>query len=202
MSSRALKLYDHDDSGYRVKPRPGTDVDPHNRIDYLTFGPVTRFLSGSGMWAFWDRYELELVDQLDSLAVGSEWTEMPDLTSLFEVQVSTANTNALCGKSMLQLTPKFLSEVWKLDRKLDLLFRGTPRIFAPGVYARRDWLLDAVKKWQDHARENFDESQLDENGDDPFWGSKIFRDRNATFCEMDGMSFEDMASEDFGVIWS
>lgn len=154
------------------------------------------------MWAFWKRYEVELLDQLNQLPIGSEWTTLPDLTSLFEVQVSNANTNALCGKHLLRLTPNFLAQVWKLDRNLDLLFRGTPRIFAPRVYARRDRLLSAVQKWQDHARQHFDYACLDQDGDDPFWGSRVFRERNAIFSKMDGMSQADMASEDFGVIWS
>ncbi|UNI23175.1 hypothetical protein JDV02_009010 [Purpureocillium takamizusanense] len=202
MPEKALKLYDRDNSGYRCKPRPGTHVEPRNRIDYLSFGPITRFLSGAGMRAFWFRYELELTKRLHDLPFNTDWTHLPDLTQIFEVDVSAANTNALCGPYLLQRNPDFLEELWKLDRGIDVLFRGMPRILAPWLYARRDRLLAAVKDWQNYARQNFDESALDENGDDPFWGSRIFRDRDNVLSQMDGMDHDALASEDFGVIWS
>lgn len=202
MSKAGLRLYDNDDSGHRPKPCPDSNVEPHNRIDYLTFAPVLKFLSGSGMWAFWDRYEAQLESQLRRLPVSSDWTYVPDLTRIFETHVSAANTNALCGKHLLNRNPKFLDDLWKLDHRVDHLIRGTPRILAPQVYARRDRLLLAVKDWQNHARQNFDESCRDSNGDDPFWGSRVFRERDYLFTNMDGMSKDDQASEDFGMIWS
>ncbi|KAK5993560.1 Cytochrome P450 monooxygenase calL-like protein [Cladobotryum mycophilum] len=202
MSNDSLKLYDRDNSGYRGKPRPGTNVDPHNRIEFLTYRPLIKHLTGAGMKAFWYRYENELIEQLRRLPSSTEWTHMPDLTRIFEGDVSVANTKALCGPHLLQRHPDFVDKLWKLDHHIDVLFRGTPRIFAPRVYAQRDRLLEAVKDWQAHARENFDESCVDENGDDPFWGSSIFRERNETFAHVDGMDDDAKASEDFGVIWS
>ncbi|TWU72239.1 hypothetical protein ED733_000226 [Metarhizium rileyi] len=203
MSGEALKLYDLDRSGYRRKPMAGAAVvEPRNRIDYLTYGPITKFLSGSGMRDFWNRYELLLTRKLRDLPIGFEWAEMSDLTRLFEVDVSAANTNALCGPHLLRRHPEFLRELWKLDGHLDCLFRSTPRILAPRVYARRDWLLACVKDWRSHARRNSRECAMDENGDDEFWGSRVFRERDAIFADMDRMDDDAMASEDFGVIWS
>ncbi|KAG8422227.1 hypothetical protein J3459_010566 [Metarhizium acridum] len=202
MSGEALRLYDLDKSGYRHKPVAGTAIEPRNRIDYLTYGPMIKFLSGPGMKAFWNRYETHLTQKLQHLPVGAGWTEMPDLTRVFEVEVSAANTDALCGPYLLQRHPDFLEELWKLDCHLDCFFRSTPRIFAPRVYARRDRLLACVKDWRSHAQLNFRGDSVDENGDDPFWGSRVFRERHGLFSEMDHMDSDAMASEDFGVIWA
>ncbi|KAJ3493713.1 hypothetical protein NLG97_g4562 [Lecanicillium saksenae] len=202
MSKSGLELYDKDDSGHRPKACAGSQIEPHNRIDYLTFAPVMRFLSGTGMWAFWNRYETELDVQLRRLPVSSDWTHISDLARIFEAHVSAANTNALCGKYLIDRNPQFLEDLWELDRNLDHLIRGTPRIFVPRVCARRDRLLVAVKDWHEHARQNYDDSCADSNGDDPFWGSRIFRERDSMFDEMDGLSRDDHASQDFGMIWA
>ncbi|KFG81035.1 Pfs, NACHT and Ankyrin domain protein [Metarhizium anisopliae] len=202
MSGKALQLYDLDKSGYRHKPMAATAVEPRNRIDHLTYGPMIKFLSGPGMRAFWNRYEMHLAQRLRQLPVGAEWTEMPDLTRVFEADVSHANTDALCGPYLLQRHPHFLEELWKLDRHLDCLFRSTPRVLAPRVYARRDRLLACVKDWRRHAQLNFRDDAVDENGDDPFWGSRVFRQRHALFSDMDHMDADAMAAADFGVIWA
>lgn len=62
--------------------------------------------------------------------------------------------------------------------------------------------MDAVKVWQQHARENFTGSAVDADGDDPFWGSSFFRERHGMFLQMDGFDHNAIASEDFGAIWA
>ncbi|KHO01426.1 Pfs, NACHT and Ankyrin domain protein [Metarhizium album ARSEF 1941] len=203
MSAEALQLYDLDRSGYRHKPMAGAAaVEPRNRIDYLTYGPITKFLSGAGMRAFWRRYEANFAQMLRDLPVGVEWTDMSDLTRLFERHVSAANTNALCGPYLLQRHPDFLNDLWQLDYHLDCFFRGTPRMLAPRVYARRDRVLACIKDWRSHAKLNFTDAAVDQDGDDAFWGSSVFRERDRIFSEMDQMDPDAMASEDFGVIWA
>jgi hypothetical protein len=59
-----------------------------------------------------------------------------------------------------------------------------------------------VKKWQKHARESYTDAALDTAGDDPFWGTKFFRERQGMFLEMDGFDHDAVASEDFGAIWA
>lgn len=62
--------------------------------------------------------------------------------------------------------------------------------------------MNAVKVWQQHARDNYSDSALDADGDDPFWGSSFFRERQEMFLEMDGFDHAAIASEDFGAIWA
>jgi hypothetical protein len=79
---------------------------------------------------------------------------------------------------------------------------GIPWFFAPRAYASRQRVLDAVKLWQQHARENFTDSAVQADGDDPFWGCRFFRDRQKMFLEMDGFDHDAIVSEDFGAIWA
>ncbi|KAG8422298.1 hypothetical protein J3459_010535 [Metarhizium acridum] len=145
MSGEALRLYDLDKSGYRHKPVAGTAIEPRNRIDYLTYGPMIKFLSGPGMKAFWNRYETHLTQKLQHLPVGAGWTEMPDLTRVFEVEVSAANTDALCGPYLLQRHPDFSRScgswiaIW-------IVSSGAPRAYShPGrVFRERHGLFSEM----------------------------------------------------------
>ncbi|CEJ93287.1 hypothetical protein VHEMI08886 [[Torrubiella] hemipterigena] len=203
MRENALKLYENDTSGYRRTPRAGTNIAPRNRVDFLTFQPLTEFLSGKGMDRFWYRYETNLIQRVHNRQYGQDrWTHVRNLTSLFEGDVSAAIVDALCGPYLLSRHPSFLKNLWMVDQSVDVLFRATPRIFAPKLYAQRDSLIEAVRNWHQYARSTFQIASIDEEGDDPFWGSEIFRNRNYVLSQMDGMDSYARASADFGLIWS
>lgn len=202
MQDHALKLYEDDNSGYRRTPRAGTAIAAHNRVDFLTFQPLTEFLSGKGMDRFWYRYETNLIQRLYDRGYNDTWTYVDNLTSFFEGDVSAAIVDALCGTYLLSRHPSFLKNLWMLDQSVDVLMRGTPRIFAPRVYAQRDGLIQAVRNWHQYARTAFHESSIDADGDDMFWGSEILRNRNHVLSQMDGMDSFSRASADFGLIWS
>lgn len=83
-----------------------------------------------------------------------------------------------------------------------IVFAGVPWFLAPRAYAVRKRVLKAVRVWQQHARDHYEDSAMDADGDDPFWGSSFFRERQAMFLEMDGFDHTAIASEDFGAIWA
>ncbi|KAH8433492.1 cytochrome P450 [Aspergillus melleus] len=202
MADKALEIYDKDDSGGSLRPYPGSTVEARNRVDFKTYQNIARFLAGSGFAPFWRRYHTDVTKRLKGHTLGSEWEHWPDFLGFFETEISTATVNALCGKYLLKRSPNFLKDFWKMDREAGVLFKGTPRIFAPKVYATRDRLLAAIKDWQAFARQNFHPSTVEPSGDDPFWGSSFFRDRQGVFMDMDGMDYDAIASEDFGAIWA
>ncbi|KAJ5715984.1 uncharacterized protein N7483_013165 [Penicillium malachiteum] len=202
MSEKALEIYDKDDSGGSHRPYPGSTVEARNRVDYRSYQTISAFLGGNGLKSFWRRYQVNMTKRLKEYQIGSQWEESPDFLTFFETTISAALMDALCGKYLLQRSPNFLVDLWQLDRELDVLFKGTPKFLAPKVYATRERLLDAIKDWQSFAREHFLPSFIDSSGDDPFWGSKFFRNRQDVFMEMDGMDYDAIASEDFGAIWA
>jgi len=80
--------------------------------------------------------------------------------------------------------------------------KRTPQLFAPGAYEAQAEAIAAVKDWQVWASEQFDATttKLDENGDDPFWGAKFFRERYSAFVYDLGFDPSDMASLELGFL--
>ena len=56
--------------------------------------------------------------------------------------------------------------------------------------------------WLQYARENYTDAAVQPDGDDPFWGTKFFKDRHKGFLKMDGFDHDAVASEEFGAIWA
>ncbi|KAH8723973.1 cytochrome P450 [Phaeosphaeriaceae sp. PMI808] len=204
LHSKALALYDKDDSGGSQTPHPGSTVEARNRIDYLVYHSLGRLLEGKGLTPFWNRFSGDITTRLHDLQsrLSSNWENQPDLMRFVGDEATSSMVNALCGPHLLRLNPTFLRDYWVFDRNLQTYLQGIPWIFAPRAYASRKRVLNAVKTWQKHAREHYTDSALDANGDDPFWGSSFFRDRQKMFLEMDGFDHDAIASEDFGAVWA
>ena len=91
--------------------------------------------------------------------------------------------------------------LWTLDHNIITFFTRVPRILAPGAYASRDSALAAIKNWHTWARENFDPASIGLDGDDPYWGTKFFRERQGMFYKMEGFDADAIASEELAFIW-
>ncbi|PSN61591.1 cytochrome P450 [Corynespora cassiicola Philippines] len=204
LPAKPLALYDRDDSGGGAEPHPGSKVKPENRIEYLEHQSMTRFLEGPGLQPFWLRFASDITQRLHDLhhRTASEFHSEPDLMQLFGDESIISAVNALCGPHLLRLNPTFLHDFWVFDRNLQTYMRGTPWIFAPKAFASRKRVLDAVRTWQQYARENFVDSAIGPDGDDPYWGSSFFRERQKMFLSMDGFDEDAIASPDFGAIWA
>lgn len=221
LPSKASSLYDKDDSGDGHVPHPDSVVEAHNRIDYRVFQSLVRFLEGKGLLPFWNRFSDNITQQLHSLhdRIGSEWDYHEDLMKVVGDKATVSIVNALCGPYLLKLNPHFLQDYWDFDRNLQTYLQGTalknirlwtslisstgiPWFLAPKAYAVRKRALNAIKVWQKHARDHFNQSAIDADGDDPFWGSSFFRERHKIFLEMTGFDYAAIASEDFGAIWA
>ncbi|PSR84021.1 cytochrome P450 [Coniella lustricola] len=204
LPSAALNLYDKDDSGGGHVPHPDSTVKARNRVDYRVYQSMLQFLEGKGFSPFWHRFADNIAKQLDALydSSGSSWDSQADLMELVGNEATIATVNALCGPHLLRLNPNFLHDFWAFDRNLQTYLQGLPQFLAPRAYAARRKVLDAVKKWQQYARKHFDECAVGADGDDPYWGSSFFRERQKLFLEMDGFDHTAIASEDFGAIWA
>ncbi|KAI1753724.1 Pfs, NACHT and ankyrin domain protein [Xylaria castorea] len=181
LPAKALSLYDKDDSGGGHVLHLGSKVEARNHIDYHN---VTQRLHG-----------------LHS-RVGPDWDYHTDLIEVVGDEVTTSITNALCGPYLLGLNPHFLEDFWDFDRNLQTYLQGVPWFIAPKAYRVRRRVLHAVKAWQQHARDHYKDSAVDADGDDPFWGSSFFRERQEMFLEMDDFDYDAIASQDFGAIWA
>lgn len=225
LPASALSLYDKDDSGGGHVPRPDSKVETRNRIDYRVHHSLVQLLEGKGLLPFWDRFAENITQQVHELhdRLGSDWDYHADLMKVIGDEAAVAIINALCGPYFLKLNPHFLKDFWEFDRNLQtylqgmtvdlkhmvtylgtslIQFPGVPWFLAPRAYAARKRVLNAVKVWQQHARDHFENSAIGADGDDPFWGSSFFRERHEMFLEMDGVDHAAIASQDFGAIWA
>ncbi|KAI1368064.1 cytochrome P450 [Xylaria arbuscula] len=204
LPARALKLFDKDDSGGNPVPHPHSTVEARNRIDYRVHDSLTRFLEGKGLPSFWNRFAAKITQRLHAMhsRIGADWTYQPDLMKVVGDEATVAILDALCGPYLLALNPDFLESFWNFDRNLQTYLQGIPWFLAPRAYAERKRALNAVKTWQQHARDHFTESSIGADGDDPFWGCSFFRERQKMFLEMDGFDHAAIASQDFGAIWA
>ncbi|KAI0838408.1 cytochrome P450 [Hypoxylon sp. FL0890] len=204
LPAKALSLYDKDDSGGGHLPHPGSNVEARNRIDYRVYQSLIRFLEGKGLQPFWNRFADNITQQLHDLhqRIGSDWEYRADLMKVVGDEATVSIINALCGPYLLRLNPHFLHDFWDFDRNLQTYLQGIPWFLAPRAYAVRKRVLNAVKVWQQYARDHFSDSAISVDGDDPFWGSSFFRERQEMFLAMDGFDYDAIASEDFGAIWA
>ncbi|KAI2615584.1 cytochrome P450 [Hypoxylon sp. NC1633] len=204
LPAEALSLYDKDDSGGGHVPYPGSTVEARNRIDYRVHQSLNRFLEGKGLLPFWSRFEGNITQRLHRLydRLGSDWDYHDDLMKVVGDEATVSILNALCGPYLLSLNPNFLQDYWDFDRNLQTYLQGVPWFLAPKAYTARKRVLNAVKIWQQHARDHFNDSAVVADGDDPFWGSSFFRERQEMFLEMDGFDYAAIASQDFGAIWA
>jgi hypothetical protein len=201
LSRAAAAVYHNDDSGEYPKPHPDSQVEARNRVDFLTRTSFHRFLAGPGLASFSKRFEHSVTKRFHSLRVGHGWVQWDDLMDLFHHEVTSSVIDAMCGTFLLERHPAFLEDFWTLDHNLMTMFCRTPRILAPRAYAARDRMLAAVQTWHTWARENFDPASIDLNGDDPYWGTRFFRDRQAMFYGMEGFDADAVASQELAFIW-
>ncbi|KAI0171237.1 Pfs, NACHT and ankyrin domain protein [Pestalotiopsis sp. NC0098] len=185
LPAKALSLYDKDDSGGGPVPHSGSS-------------------RAKGFLPFWSRFTDNITEQLHTLhdRLDPDGNHYGDLMRAVGDETAVSIINALCGPYLLSLNPGFLQDYWDFDRNLQTYLQGIPWFLAPRAYATRKRALRAVEVWQQHARDHFNDSAIGTDGDDPYWGSSFFRERQKMFLEMDGFDYAAIASEDFGAIWA
>lgn len=197
----ALKFWMADNSGASINPHPDSNVRPENRIYFHTNRSTHEFMAGKGLKLFANRFQDLLLKQVSKTNIGNEWLEMPDLYSFVQVTLSTAAVEALCGPALLKLSPTWIQDFWEFDKSLPKFLSRFPRLFAPAAYKARGRCLEGIKSWHKYAQENFDESCIEPDGFDPFFGSSLMRSRQKIWANMEPMDADAIASEDLGILW-
>ncbi|KAF2746815.1 cytochrome P450 [Sporormia fimetaria CBS 119925] len=197
----AAQVYYKDDSGEHEKPHADSKVQPHNRVDFLTRSSFHKFLTGPGLAPLNRRFERNITERTSSLKPNQGWSRVPDLMEFFQNDVTAAVVDAMCGTHLLEANPGFLEDFWAIDHNVMTLFTRASRFFASQAEAARDRALAAVKNWHQWARYNFDPDSVGPDGDDPYWGTKFFRDRQNMFLGMDGFNADAVASQELAFLW-
>jgi hypothetical protein len=146
-------------------------------------------------------FEGDVTKRFFSLPIRDDWVHRDDLLDLFNSDITRSTVDSLCGKHLTQRHPRFIESLWKLDDGVRKSLLRFPRFLAQDTYAVRDAAILAIKDWHSWATGNFDPVYIDEDGDDPFWGSQFFRDRQKMFQDMDGFNGDAIASQDLAFLW-
>lgn len=144
----AAAVYAREDSGEHREPRPGSAVEPHNRVDFLTKTSFTQLFSGASLAALLARFEANVTMRVCRLGVGADWVRWDDLMDLFHAEVTGAAVDALCGPYLLDRHRGFTKDLWALDHGVTSLLCRAPRFLALEAYASRERALAAVKDWR------------------------------------------------------
>ncbi|KAL3478467.1 cytochrome P450 [Aspergillus californicus] len=203
LPASAAETAQKDDSGDLSSPHPGSKgaVEPRNRVEFLTMSSLSRGLKGAGLASLSSKFKHNIMARLDQLDLTTDWSHWSDFAGIFHTQLAAASIDTLCGPFLVASNPGFMEDLWTVDKNVLTLFACLPRFFAPEVYRARDRLLAAIKAWHAWARDAFHPESIDSAGDDPYWGTEFFRQRQAIFGAMNGFDLNAMATEDLAFVW-
>ncbi|KAK8053075.1 hypothetical protein PG996_012376 [Apiospora saccharicola] len=202
LPNEAAEICRRDDSGEYFKPRAGSTVHHHNRIDFHSRVIQNRLLLGPGQSALFGRLSSNMTKRLSCLPINTDWTEISDLMDVFKSDLTAATIDALAGPALVQRHPSFARDIWLIDSNITGFILKKPRFMNFQAHEARDRAFQAVLDWRSWASSNFTPEAVDEEGNDPFWGSSFFRERDKMFSNMDGFNAAAKASEDLSFIWS
>ncbi|PQE18726.1 hypothetical protein CJF30_00009709 [Rutstroemia sp. NJR-2017a BBW] len=118
---------------------------------------------------------------------------------------NTIHTN-LMGVGLADLASRYLEN---LEKELDELsgvgglIKGLPRFLVPSSYRVRDRLIEEIMKWHEFAESHIDrkDEELEKKLWEPYYGSKLVRDRARELSQIKGYNDKARAANDLGLIW-
>lgn len=202
---QVLPLYAEDDSGQLVRPMPGSQVLPENRIRYFHTKAAHEHIAGTSGIILGDFYMETLSRNISAdISVGTEWVEFPDLYDFILHLVFPAAVESLCGSSILSLNPTLIDDFSAFGRSIPALLKGVPRWLSPGAYKSRNKILAQIKRWHTSANEHSDCSRTGREDPewDPYLGSKYIKARQRFLQGIEVMNADGRASEDLGFLFA
>ncbi|TGO45475.1 hypothetical protein BOTNAR_0663g00030 [Botryotinia narcissicola] len=187
------------------KPLPGSNTLPADqRYHHISHKAYTDNLTGVRLAEVVTRFLTNLGTELDRIDIGTnKWLELPDLYSFVQNAVFNANTLALCGSHKFEINPTFTEDFWNFDSQVGGPLKGIPRFFIPGAYRIRDKMVKSILKWHKSAEAHVDhdDKELDKKSWEPYYGSRLFRDRARHLSKINGFGDQARAANDLGLIW-
>ncbi|KAL8755569.1 MAG: hypothetical protein Q9184_004760 [Pyrenodesmia sp. 2 TL-2023] len=173
-----------------------------NRYYYQNRKAIVGFFNGPGLKSMGNRFVDLLTKKIGTLDLNQHWTEQEDLYTFVQKLLIGPAVEAMCGPILLEQNPDFGNNFWQLDHDIYYFFKAYPKWLTPGAYRNRSKLLNDVKSWHTIARERFEESSIEPDGHDPFYGSLLMRTRQQYLTNVDGLDADAIASQDLGLLWA
>jgi hypothetical protein len=161
------------------------------------------FLSGAPLIPVADVYIRTLRRQLGNKMIQTKtWTEIEDLWSFFQNEITRATLETIFGSTLLKQYPKLVKDFWEFDSNIENFTKALPRFILPDAYSARDRLHENLEKWLKSAHEGDDFAKVGE--EDPVWnesmGSKFFQARDEIFAKIPAMDYRARAAEALGIM--
>ena len=203
MPKKTLAFWMWEDSGIGSSPHPQSTVPAHLRVEYMTYLSIHKFLTGSGLKPFADRFIENVISQLSRKTnLIDDWLVVDDLWEIVRVEFFTASLRAMCGDYLLKLSPSFVEDYWNFNRELYVLAKGYPRWLKPDAYRFRDTCIDSVKKWHAFIQPYLRDERLIDSTWNPYYGAELVKYRHIAWSKMPAMDADAAATEDLGLIWA
>ena len=200
---QSMKAYLLDDSGINPRPHPKSNISKESRYYFENRKHTASFFNGPGLRSMGNRFASLLTREINELAIGHDWTDHHDLFAFIQDLVIRPAVEAMCGPVLFSQNPDFGHNFWAIDSDILYFFKGYPRWLAPKAYANRSKLLRSIKQWHSYARANFDESCIEPDGHDRFYGSPLMRSRQDYLPKVEYLDDPDaIASQDLGLLWA
>ncbi|KAL8721387.1 MAG: hypothetical protein Q9225_001934 [Loekoesia sp. 1 TL-2023] len=196
-------IYLGDNSGISPQPHPCSNVPTKDRYYYQNRKHIVSFFNGPGLKHMGNRFAILLTGRIHELQTGNAWIEHDDLFGFIQRLVIGPAVEAMCGPALFDQNPDFGEAFWKLDSDILYFFKAYPWWLVPRAYRNRRKLLESVKNWHAFASTHFDESSVESDGHDRFYGSPLMRSRHAYLPKIQHLGDADaLASQDLGLLWA
>lgn len=160
-------------------------------------------LSGPGLDALTERFQTRLSTTLaENGPPAGRWVAIPDLGEFVHNQVFLAVTHEFFGPYMLTLNPTIAEDFWEFNACVRSLFMGLPSLLIPQAYQLRDKMVMNILRWQRHAMEHCDVDAIPEVDWEPYYGSKVVRERQILLNKRGIMDERARAAENFAFMWA
>ncbi|KAF1962243.1 cytochrome P450 [Byssothecium circinans] len=162
-----------------------------------------KYFTGPALKALTDTYiSIFRRNMSNKMFQVNSWTQIEDLWSFFEIDITRAMTETLFGSALLKQYPKLAQDLCDFNSKIEEYLPGLPRFMVSASAAPRDRLLAQLKKWLQEKHGGTDFAKIDER--DPMWdenkGSKYIQERDNVFANCPAFNYQGRAVESLSVL--
>ena len=184
-----MEFFKADNSGISHDPHSNSTTQPKDRIFYLMHKATVDCLAGAHLVSSAASFQNALRKQIDEVAIGDEWVDMPDLYAFLRPLISHSTVEAMCGPNFLSMFPGFVDDFWNFNSSMPKLLQGWPRWIMPRAWQARDKCIETMKSWRKMSTER------------NFSGNAMIPQRWSYFSKMEGLSEHGVACSDLGILW-
>lgn len=187
---------------HQFKSRTTADGRP-DPVEELIHRCFQSGLSGPGLEALTERFQSRLSTTLaENGPPAGKWVEIPDLGEFVHNQVFLAVTHEFFGPHMLSLNPTIAEDFWEFNACVRSLFMGLPSLLIPQAYKLRDKMVMNILRWQRHAMEHCEVETIPEVDWEPYYGSRVVRERQILLNKRGIVDEKARAAENFAFMWA